>query len=77
MGTNDTIKEKHPNKEISCLNEALKLWILRKYKTERHGCPTWKMLLRAIGKVDENLFKTLAKEHQGMCMYSASSKINV
>ena len=65
MGTSDTIKEKYPNKELSCLNEALKLWILRKYKTERYGLPTWKMLLKAIGKVDENLFKKLAREHQG------------
>ena len=66
MGTSDEIKEKHPNKEFSCLSETLKLWILRKYKTEKYGLPTWKLLLKAIGKIDENLFKTLAKEHQGM-----------
>ena len=66
MGTSDAIKEKYPNKELSCLSEALKLWILRKYKTEKYGLPTWKMLLEAVGKIDENLFKTLAKEHQGM-----------
>ena len=66
MGTSDTIKEKHPTKELSCLSEALKLWILQKYKTQRYGPPTWKMLLGAIAKIDEDLFKTLAKEHQGM-----------
>ena len=66
MGTSDTIKEKCPNKELSCLSEALKLWILKKYKVERYGPPTWRMLLGAIAKIDEDLFKTLAKEHQGM-----------
>ena len=65
MGTSDAIKEKYPNKDLSCLNEALKLWILQKYKTERYGLPTWKMLLKAVGKVDENMFEKLAKEHQG------------
>ena len=66
MGTNDAIKEKHGNKELSCLNEVLKLWILRKYKTEKYGFPSWKMLLKAVWKVDENLFEKLAKTHQGM-----------
>ena len=48
------------------MSEALKLWILKKYKVERYGPPTWRMLLGAIAKIDEDLFKTLAKEHQGM-----------
>ena len=65
LGTSDAIKEKYPNKELSCLNEALKLWIIQKYKTKKYGPPTWKMLLNAIGKIDENLFRKLAKEHQG------------
>ena len=65
VGTSDTIKEKYPDKEILCLSEALKLWILRKYKTEKYGPPTLKMLLGAIGKIDEKLFNKLAKEHQG------------
>ena len=68
MGTTDTIKEKYPNKEISCLNEALKLWILRNYRTEKYGLPSWKMLLKAVGKIDENLFNKLAKDHQGMAL---------
>ena len=68
LGTSDTIKEKYPNKEISCLNEVLKLWILRKHRTEKYGLPSWKMLLKAIGKIDKNLFNKLAKEHQGMTL---------
>ena len=48
------------------MSEALKLWILQKYKIKRYGPPTWRMLLGAIAKIDEDLFKTLAKEHQGI-----------
>ena len=66
MGTSDAIKEKHSNKELSCLGETLKLWILQKYRTEKYGLPTWKMLLKAVEKIDENMFKKLAKEHQGL-----------
>lgn len=69
MGTSDTIKEKYPNKELACLSEVLRSWILQKYKTEKYGPPTWKMLLNAIGKVDENLFRRLAEAHQARGMY--------
>ena len=66
MGTSDAIKEKYPNKDLSCLNQVLKLFILKKYKIERYGLPTWKSLLKAIGKIDANLFKKLAEEHKGI-----------
>ena len=66
MGTSDAIKEKYPNKDYSCLNQVLKLFILKKYNTERYGLPTWKLLLKAIGKIDANLFKKMAEEHKGI-----------
>ena len=39
-------------------------WILKEYNTEKYGSPSWKLLLKAVSRVDETLFDKLAKEHK-------------
>ena len=62
----DVIKGNHPGDGEACWNEALKQWICQNFKTGKYGYPSWKTLLRAIGRVDKLLFNELAKEHQGV-----------
>ena len=58
------IDMKNPNDSETSWKEALMHWILQKYDTEKHGLPSWKILLKAVSRMDEPLFEKLAKEHQ-------------
>ena len=62
--TINKIKDNNPDDIDGSLNEALMQWILKDYKIERYGLPSWKSLLKAISKVDQPLFEKLTKEHQ-------------
>ena len=59
-----TIRESYPNNNAASWSEALMQWILKEYNTEECGFPSWKLLLKAVSRVDETLFDRLAKEHQ-------------
>ena len=61
----DRIKSNFQGDCLGCLSEALKEWIKMNYDTERFGKPSWKTLLKAIAKIDKQLFNRLATEHQG------------
>ena len=63
------IKQNNPNDSDSSWNEALMYWILQDYNTQRYGLPSWKVLLKAISRVDQPLFEKLATEHQVKCIY--------
>ena len=67
-----TINGNNPDDREGAWNEALMQWILQDYNTEKHGLPSWRTLLRTIGRVDQPLFEKLATEHQakGMCMHN-------
>ena len=65
-----TIKQTNQNDSAASWNDAITQWILQEYNTEKYGCPSWKSLLKAIGKVDKPLFEKLTKEHQGMLWYN-------
>lgn len=60
----DRIKGDHPNDKVGCWNEALKQWIKQNYKTQRFGEPSWKILLKAVARIDKLQCKKLAAEHQ-------------
>ena len=64
------IRESYPDDNIASLNEALSNWILKEFKVQRHGLPSWKTLLSAIARIDFTLFEKLASEHslRGMCI---------
>ena len=70
MGTIEVIKAKHHDKDQACWNSSLHNWILQKYNTEKYGYPSWRTLLKAVGRVDGALFNKLAEEHQLEGVYS-------
>ena len=57
------IRGNHPLDNVGSWNEALNQWIKQNYKTEVHGMPSWRTLVKAIARVDRSLFKKLAIEH--------------
>ena len=60
----DAIKQNHPGDNIGCWNDALKHWIKQDYSTSKFGEPSWRMLLKAIVKVDKLEFRNIAIDHQ-------------
>ena len=68
-----TIKESNSNDSDTSWNEALMQWILQDYNTKKHGFPSWRTLLKAIGRVDQPLFEKLAKENQSMLSHDKNT----
>ena len=68
-----TIKESNSNDSDVSWNEALMQWILQDYNTKKHGFPSWRTLLKAIGRVDQPLFEKLAKENQSMLSHDKNT----
>ena len=64
ISTIDQVRWNHHRDESRCLNEVLKHWIRQDYNTEKFGHPSWRNLLKAIGKIDKLFFKHLAAQHQ-------------
>ena len=64
----DNIKGSGDN--YHCWSEALKHWIKQNYNTKKYGVPSWRSLLRTVAKVDKLQFKNLARQHQGMLVYT-------
>ena len=68
-----TIKESNSNDSDTSWNEALMQWILQDYNTKKHGFPSWRTLLKAIGRVDQPLFEKLAKENHSMLSHDKNT----
>ena len=45
----DVIAKNNPNNTDDCLMCGLKDWLMKNYKTEEHGPPTWRKLVEAVG----------------------------
>ena len=54
-----------------CLRMVLRKWLQKTYNHQRHGPPTWKMLVEAVGNPaggsNSALAETIARNHAGMC----------
>ena len=63
----------HPGNPDECLEAVVVKWLQKGYNYQRHGCPTWRMLVEAVddpaGGNHNALAETIAKNHPGM--YSA------
>ena len=57
-----------------CLRMVLRKWLQKSYNFGKYGCPTWKMLVEAVGDSaggnNYALAETIAKKHTGMYMQS-------
>ena len=53
-----------------CLRMVLRKWLQKSYNYQRWGCPTWRMLVEAVGDPaggnDNALAEAIAKKHPGM-----------
>ena len=65
--SNDSLKDIHeayPDESMAnqALKDVLLLWLNQKYKVERFGPPTWRMLVEAVDKKTGGNNHELAKE---------------
>ena len=60
------IRDKHPS-ESDALEDVLLLWLNQEYDVKKHGPPTWRMLVEAVGKKgggdNHELAKQIAENH--------------
>lgn len=74
-----TIREKHPEDSASdqALKEVLLLWLHQRYKVDKYGPPTWRMLVEAVDKKtggdNHELAKKIASYHSVGQLCNASS----
>ena len=65
-----TIAAAHPGNPHDCLQAVVVKWLQKSYDYQRHGCPTWRMLVEAVGDPaggnDCALAEAIAKKHPGM-----------
>ena len=58
------IREAYPDGSMAdqALKDVLLLWLNQKYKVEKYGLPTWRMLVEAVDKMTGRINHELAKE---------------
>ena len=72
------IKKDQAGDTDACLHEGLTNWLRRNYNTEKHGLPTWRRLVEAVGLPsggnNHALALKIAKEHKSkLLLYSGIS----
>ena len=58
----DRIRQENYQNTQQALNEVLLLWLRQVYAAEKHGPPTWEMLVKAVSKDTGGNNKALAKK---------------
>ena len=63
-------KESRVDDSAHCLRLVLNKWLQKCYNYDKYGCPTWRMLVEAVGDPfggnDTALAEAIAKKHSGM-----------
>ena len=66
----DAIASKYPSNPSDCLREVLTKWLQKGYYYQKHGSPTWRMLVEAVAHPAGGNYVALAEEiarkHQGI-----------
>ncbi len=75
----NTIEAEHSKDVARCLQRAIEEWLRLNYDYERNGVPSWRMLAKAVRKLDGSVFERIVSEHQGMYikMYIGSLTIKM
>ena len=64
------IEAAHPGNPRGCLQAVVVKWLQKNYNYQRHGPPTWRMLVESVGDPagGDNcaLAEVIAKKHPGM-----------
>ena len=65
----EMIQTDNPGNSKECLSEMLTCWLKRNYNVERFGEPTWRAVVKVVGRpaAGDNcaLALTIAKQHSG------------
>ena len=60
----------HPGNPDECLQDVVVKWLQKGYNYQKFGCPSWRMLIGAVGNLaggnDCALAEAIAKRHPGM-----------
>ena len=57
------IEQNYSRNSSHCLHEVVVEWLRQNYNTERFGEPTWRSLAEAVWKLNKQVFRTIAREH--------------
>ena len=72
------IEAAHPGNPHSCLQAVVVKWLQRSYDYQRHGPPTWRMLVESVGDPAGGnncaLAETIAKKHPGKLIRCAHKR---
>ena len=75
----EAIHEAYPDESMAdrALKDVLLLWLNQKYRVEKYGLPTWRMLVEAVDKKtggnNHDLAKEIASNHPtGMISFPSS-----
>ena len=77
-----SIKDKYPNDSDTrqALSDVLELWLQKKYKVDKFGPPTWRMLVEAVnreaGGNNHELAKKIALEHPATGIQDSQLQLN-
>ena len=58
-----TIEQDNPRDSQSCLSKGLMNWLQKNYNCQRHGNPSWRMLAKAVSRINCEQFEKIAKDH--------------
>ena len=59
------IKKDNPQDAEACLIKTIYLWLKENHNTAKFGHPSWKTLVRGVGKMDNRLANEIADRHRG------------
>ena len=78
------IEAAHPGNPHGCLRAVVVKWLQKSYDYQRHGPPTWQMLVEAVGDPAGGyncaLAEAIARKHSGMfvhCVHTSSLSLFV
>ena len=77
------IQKVNPKDVDVCLSKALEQWLKLNYAYRKYGRPSWRILVKSVQELDQNLFEKIARKHPGernarMChCYNSYSHTNL
>ena len=82
------VREAYPDESMAdqALKDVLLLWLNKKYRVDKYGPPTWRMLVEAVDKKtggnDHELAKEIASNHPNgiyvcVCVITMNNKTNM
>ena len=65
----ERIEQNHPGDAQQCLHQSIMEWLKKNYNLEKFGHPSWRMLVRAVKRLDNALAHGIAIAHGGKSVW--------